>query len=68
MEVIKRVIAQIENGYSLVIFPEGTRSKEDFKPGSLKLATKTKVNIVTLTIINSEASNEEKALEALEKA
>lgn len=62
MEVIKKDIDRIENGHSLVIFPEGTRSEgktiKDFKPGSLKLATKTKANIVPLTIINSEACYE----------
>ena len=36
----------IKDGYSLVIFPEGTRSRSNhmssFKHGSLKLATKAK--------------------------
>lgn len=44
----------LKNGYSMVIFPEGTRSKggpvEDFKAGSFKLATKSKCPIVPVTI------------------
>ncbi|MFQ9977760.1 lysophospholipid acyltransferase family protein [Clostridium cadaveris] len=55
----------LKNGYSLVIFPEGTRSKGDamgeFKAGSFKLATKAKVPIVPVTIKGSyklmEANN-----------
>lgn len=47
----------IKEGYSLVIFPEGTRSKGDkmgeFKAGSFKLATKPKVPIVPVTINGS---------------
>lgn len=50
-------IKVIKNGYSLVIFPEGTRSKSDkmgeFKAGSFKLATKPKVPIVPVTINGS---------------
>lgn len=44
----------LKSGYSMVIFPEGTRSKgkpvSDFKGGSFKLATKSKCPIVPLTI------------------
>ena len=44
----------LKNGYSMVIFPEGTRSKggpiEDFKAGSFKLATKSGSLIVPVTI------------------
>lgn len=44
----------LKSGYSMVIFPEGTRSKgkpiEEFKSGSFKLATKSKCTIVPLTI------------------
>ena len=55
----------LKNGYSLVIFPEGTRSKGgpmcEFKAGSFKLATKAKVPIVPVTINGSyklmEANN-----------
>lgn len=44
----------LKKGFSLVIFPEGTRSRSsqmaDFKPGSFKLATKAKVPLVPITI------------------
>ena len=47
----------IKEGHSLVIFPEGTRSKGnqmgEFKAGSFKLATKPKVPIVPITINGS---------------
>ena len=55
----------IKDGHSLVIFPEGTRSKGgplgEFKAGSFKLATKSKVPIIPITINGSyrlmEANN-----------
>lgn len=44
----------IKEGHSLVIFPEGTRSKGgplgEFKAGSFKLATKSKAPIIPITI------------------
>ncbi|WP_066873868.1 lysophospholipid acyltransferase family protein [Clostridium mediterraneense] len=47
----------LKSGQSLVIFPEGTRSKggpmTEFKAGSFKLATKAKVPIVPITINGS---------------
>ena len=47
----------VKNGYSMVIFPEGTRSKGvrlgEFKAGSLKLATKSRAPIVPITINGS---------------
>lgn len=55
---ILKGIERIKNGYSLVIFPEGGRTKEDvireFKPGSMKLAAKTGVDIVPVTFYKSE--------------
>lgn len=54
MQIILEGIKLLRNGYSMVIFPEGTRSKGgpvgEFKSGSFKLATKAKVPIVPLTI------------------
>lgn len=54
MKAINQGIENLKNGYSLVIFPEGTRSKgasiSEFKPGSLRLATKANVPIVPVTI------------------
>ena len=48
----------LKNGHSLVIFPEGTRSKQDdmlpFKQGSLKLAERANVPIIPISIKNSD--------------
>lgn len=62
---ISEGIRILQSGYSLVLFPEGTRSKSDnmneFKAGGFKLATKSKVPIVPVTIKGSyklmEANN-----------
>jgi len=51
---IKEGIQMLKDGHTLVIFPEGTRSLTDellpFKPGSLKLATKSGVRVVPFGI------------------
>lgn len=51
---INQGVDMVKRGYSLVIFPEGTRSRSsqmgEFKPGSLKLATKAKAVVVPVTI------------------
>ena len=56
-EAIVTGIKSLKSGNSLVIFPEGTRSRGDkmgeFKAGSFKLATKSKVPIVPVTIDGS---------------
>jgi 1-acyl-sn-glycerol-3-phosphate acyltransferase len=56
-EAIVEGVNIIKKGYSLVIFPEGTRSKGDkigeFKAGSFKLATKSKAPIIPVTIKGS---------------
>lgn len=48
----------LKNGHSMVVFPEGTRSIDgkliDFKPGAMKLALKSKVPIVPVTINGSK--------------
>lgn len=52
--VIARGVAYLKNGHSLVIFPEGTRSRDGailpFKSGSFKLAIRANAPIVPLTI------------------
>lgn len=57
LKIILQGIEELKAGTSLVIFPEGTRSKQDevseFKPGSLKLAVKAGVPIVPVTLINT---------------
>ncbi len=54
MKAINEGIEYLKDGHSLVIFPEGTRSRggklNPFKPGSLRLATKARVPIVPITI------------------
>lgn len=56
-EAIVEGINILKSGYSMVIFPEGTRSKggetHEFKGGSFKLSTKPKVPIVPVTINGS---------------
>ncbi len=53
----------------MVVFPEGTRSKGEqigeFKAGSFKLATKSKVPIVPVTIDGSYKNNGRKSLSHL---
>jgi 1-acyl-sn-glycerol-3-phosphate acyltransferase len=54
LKVIKEGIELLKNGDSIVIFPEGTRSKTKemlpFKKGSFKLATKSGVPIIPFAI------------------
>ncbi|WP_407270828.1 lysophospholipid acyltransferase family protein [Radiobacillus sp. PE A8.2] len=54
IQVINKGIENLEQGQSMVIFPEGTRSKgqalHPFKSGSLRLGTKAKVPIVPIAI------------------
>ena len=56
-EAIIRGIKNLKDGHSIVIFPEGTRSKggpiKEFKAGSFKLATKSKCPIVPVTMDGS---------------
>lgn len=57
LTTINEGVDYLKQGFSLVIFPEGTRSQghemADFKPGSLKLATKARVPLVPVTIDGS---------------
>lgn len=54
LKAINEGSENMKNGQSMVIFPEGTRSKSstmgEFKKGSLKMATKAKVPIVPITL------------------
>lgn len=51
---MNEAVKRIEDGYQMVIFPEGTRSKtdtvEEFHPGSFKLAFRSKANILPIAI------------------
>lgn len=63
-EAIINGVKNLKAGYSLVIFPEGTRSKGDklgeFKAGSFKLATKSKKPIIPITMDGSYKAMEVK--------
>ena len=54
IRAIKEGTNLLKEGYSLVLFPEGTRSRDgklgEFKAGGLRLATKSGVDIVPITI------------------
>lgn len=57
IESFYKGIDRLKEGLSITIFPEGTRSRgiqmKKFKSGSFKLAFKSQVPIVPVTIINS---------------
>lgn len=58
MQVITSVIKEVKEGRSFLIYPEGTRSKNGnemlpFHSGSFKCATRTKVPIVPIAVIDS---------------
>lgn len=64
IKAISKGINYISDGFSMLIFPEGTRSKGpemgEFKKGAMKLATKPKVPIIPVSINNSWRCFEEK--------
>lgn len=64
LKVINDGVKLLKEGFSLVIFPEGTRSLSDsmapFKKGSLKLATKAEVPVVPITVSGTWKVFEEK--------
>ena len=58
-ESIIKVIKNVKNGSSMVIFPEGTRTYTigeliEFKPGSFKVAMKSKAPLVPITIVKAK--------------
>lgn len=57
VKAIEEGVENLKNGYSMVIFPEGTRSKGkemgEFKKGSLKLGLKAGVPIVPVSLEGS---------------
>lgn len=57
LRVMNEAAEYLKEGYSMVIFPEGTRSKGktmgEFKAGSLRIAIKSNVPIVPVTIKGS---------------
>ncbi|MGL4362107.1 MAG: lysophospholipid acyltransferase family protein [Cellulosilyticaceae bacterium] len=58
LQAILTGIEELKNGQSIVIFPEGTRSKgkdmQEFKSGSFKLALKANVPIVPIAIQDTQ--------------
>ncbi len=64
VRAMAEAVETVKRGYSLVIFPEGTRSKGgpvgEFKAGSFKLALKTGVPIIPVTMDGSWRLLEEK--------
>jgi len=57
LRMLNQAAERLKEGHSLVIFPEGTRSKDgivgQFKSGSLKIALKANVPIIPVTINGS---------------
>lgn len=61
LKTILKAIETVRQGYSMVIFPEGTRNKSEnkdipgeFKEGSLKIASKSHCLVVPVAIKNTE--------------
>eukprot|EP00970_Alexandrium_tamarense_P018387 scaffold13332_cov275-Alexandrium_tamarense.AAC.3 len=59
LRTFKQAITYLQNGVSVMAFPEGARSPDgrlmDFKPGLFSMATKANVPIVPLSIANTHA-------------
>ena len=60
LKTILKGVEEVKNGYSLCIFPEGTRNKVNdsflpFHEGSFKIAEKGGVPVIPMTILNSAA-------------
>lgn len=65
LKTILQGIEELKNGYSVFVFPEGTRSKDGkllpFKEGTMKLAEKSGAPIVPVVITNSSTIFEKQA-------
>lgn len=66
LKIISQASDYVKEGYSMSIFPEGTRSKGkemgEFKPGSMKLALKAEATIVPVAIRGSYKIMEENGI------
>jgi len=62
LKSISEGVENLKNGYSMVIFPEGTRSRSnnmgEFKKGSMRLAIKAGVPIVPITFYDTNKAME----------
>ncbi len=62
LKAISEGVENLKNGYSMIIFPEGTRSRSnnmgEFKKGSMRLATKAGVPIVPITVYDTHKAME----------
>ena len=62
LKSISEGVENLKNGYSMIIFPEGTRSKSnnmgEFKKGSMRLAIKAGVPIVPITFYDTHKGME----------
>jgi len=63
VKAINKAIENVKDGYTFGVFPEGTRSKDgklnEFKKGSLKIATKSKVPIIPFALNGTSACFED---------
>lgn len=61
MRALQQAEEWIKQGYSFIIFPEGTRSKDynvhEFKSGAFRVAQKTKVPVVPIALWNTQVLN-----------
>ncbi|MDF2858523.1 MAG: 1-acyl-sn-glycerol-3-phosphate acyltransferase [Neobacillus sp.] len=66
LKAINEAIEKIKLGYPMAIFPEGTRSRGpyvgDFKAGSLRIAMKSGVMVIPVTIKDSYKLTEKKGI------
>lgn len=64
IQSIRKATAKVRSGYSMVIYPEGTRSKDGklgtFKPGSFRIATDSGARIVPVTVKGLRQSFEDR--------
>ena len=64
LRAIEKAIEFVHQGFSMLVYPEGTRSKgpqmRDFKKGSLRVATKSGVPVIPITINGTWRIFEEK--------
>jgi len=62
VKAVQECVGVLKNGYSMVVFPEGTRSQGkqmgEFKKGSLRLVEKVDVPIVPVTVNNTYSALE----------